>query len=339
VTPCVQANGRRIRGTSVDRPPEGPTEAISANPRSVDSGHVGRSIDAHICGPLPTETWEGSIPNFSSALLMVRGTALGFGMGVSIGISLVLIVTGGASLLGTAGKAPSPATASQLALNSSTPRVHSESWAVGAGPTVTTPSISVPKGSDLFVFVGFVPSSAGGGSVASINDSSSDHFHQAYSTKERQNHTATLYVASNVKRSSVLQVSVMFTGGSTVFGGSVSVVDVVGAAAQNPIAVRSGEGGRNLLAYVALSTNQTNDLFLFGVDGNLKDGPFTAGAHERLVATGGNDSGPFQDGTSFGTFSSVGRTGTFLLYAFVNKLADTIPGGPVWAAIGVGIQP
>ena len=229
-----------------------------------------------------------------------------------------------------------PGSASSLttsATQSSThyPTIHSHTGVVNAGPSTTTPGIHVAKGSDLFVFVSYVDYLAGGGYVASIIDSSSNSYILLASTNADENHSESLYLAEDVSAAKSLTVTVAFTGGDTTMGGSVAVVDVVGAAS-SPIDVVYQESGYGMHAAVGVYTNHTHDLFLLGTAGRGAADPFTSGPHEHLLSNGTATSGPFQDGTGYATFYATHRTGSFALSAGLNAAS-------AWNAIAVGILP
>jgi hypothetical protein len=189
----------------------------------------------------------------------------------------------------------------------------------------------VVKGSDLFVFVSYVDYLAGGGYVASISDSSSNSYTLLASTNADENHSESLYLATDVPAARSLTVTVSFTGGATTMGGSVAVVDVVGAAS-SPVDVVYQESGFGTHATVGVYTNQTNDLFLLGTSGRGLANPFTPGTHEHLLDNGTATSGPFTDGTGYATFSATQRTGSFALSAGLYATS-------AWNAIAVGILP
>jgi hypothetical protein len=230
-------------------------------------------------------------------------------------------------------------TANNLSANLSTP----EPWAaVGVGiygfnesgtpGSTTTPSFDVARGSALFLFVGYVDPSIGGGEVGNITDTLGDVFTRVISSGLAQNHSEDLYVSSVVRASAATSVTVSFVGGDTPMGGSVAAVDVV-ASSGRPVVDGTGvqTGYWSGTASVSVTTGGTDDILLLGVSGMGRAAPFTAAANETLLDTGTNTSGPFYDGTGFGTFSAHATGSVTSLSATLNTPAE-------WEAIGVGIS-
>jgi hypothetical protein len=181
----------------------------------------------------------------------------------------------------------------------------------------------------VVVFVGFVNEQIGGGSVSSVTDSIGDTYTLIASSGNSENHTENLYVAEPAAQTTAVSVSVTFSGGATPLGGSVGVIDVAGPGTLS-IDGDNWANGVGDIASVVVPTIHTHDLMVFGVSGQWKDEPFAPAAGETLLDTGGNTSGPFEDGESIGTFSATENGSTALLSA-------TLTSPAVWNAIGVGI--
>lgn len=254
--------------------------------------------------------------------------------GVALGVLVSLVVAGPA--LGSLVVAPTGAVSSHVAesaLSPGTPKlgVHSYTYALNTGPTTSTPDFSAPAGSAVFVFVGYVNPTIGGGYITSISDSSGDHFHRITTTGLVVNHTESVYYAGDVAGSSTLSVSVSFAGGDTTMGGTVAAVDVVGANPL-PLGAYAKQSGISSKAHVRVTTGITGELFLFGTVGRGLAAPFTTGPREHLLDTSGGDCGPFADGVGFATFYSENRTGIFTLSAGLYESSD-------WDAVAVGVLP
>jgi len=276
-------------------------------------------------------SWKDSKP-----LYLVVGIAIGLVGGILLAVALQPGSNGGGSSTGT-----SPAVSvysHSWAVNSGSTvtgsigsvSVYSHTSAVNSGPTTTTPSVSVRAGSAVYVFVGYVNGEIGGGSVSSIGDTAGDSYHLVASTDGAQNHTEDLYVSAPVPRNTTLSLSATFSGGDTTMGGSVALVDVAGSGTPfvDGFSTQSGTWGGT--ASVNLSTNHLNDLLLLGVSGMGRGAPYVAAAGETLLDTASNTTGPFEDGTGFGTFMAS-ESGTSAL------LSATLATPAEWEAIGVGI--
>jgi hypothetical protein len=261
---------------------------------------------------------------------LLRASLVAIGIGLVVGAT-VLGASGLVSGTSTAGHPGRVASYSTLVKSATGARVHSHAWGISTGPTTSTGSMSVPAGSDVFVFVGFINARIGGGSISSITDSSGDAYAQVATTGFANNHTESLFLAKDVPAASALTVSVSFAGGAATQGGSVAAVDVVGAAG-SPINVKAKDSGVGSVASVGLETTSSGDLFLLGVSGQAKIANMTAGNHEHLLNTAGATAGPFTDGEGFGTFTAKGETGVFALAAGLDHAA-------VWNGIVVGIRP
>ena len=200
----------------------------------------------------------------------------------------------------------------------------------GAGVT-TTPPFSTAHGSVIFLFVGYVNSAAGGGYVASVNDSLGDAFTLVAATGSPENHTEDLYVSGPTVSSTAVTVSVAFAGGGTIMGGSVAAVDLVAINGTPAVDnVNMDYGSWSGTACAVLSTSHSGDLLLLGVAGMGRDAPLAPVGNETLVDTGTNASGPWFDGTGFGIFSEP-ETGSPTL------LAATLRTPAAWNAIAVGV--
>ncbi len=209
--------------------------------------------------------------------------------------------------------------------------VHSHAAAISTGPNTTTPGFGAPSGSTLFVFVGYVNQEIGGGYISSITDSKRDAFWLVTSTDDDQNHTEVLYEAHHSGASVPhLTVTVRFKGGDTVMGGAVAAIDVVGAPTSGTNQSYAATGGSGTHASVPVGGSVKSDLFLLGVMGQARAAAMTAGAHEHLFETAGATAGPFEDGMSYGIFSSTDRSGAF-------NLTATLNGSSVWDGVGIMI--
>jgi hypothetical protein len=211
-----------------------------------------------------------------------------------------------------------------------TPKVHSHAWGISAGPTTKAVLPNTTSGSDLFVFVGYINSLIGGGTISSVSDSLGNTFVLIATTGFSENHTEAVYLASNLTASNRMTVTVAFSGGATTQGGSVAAIDVAGTSTSH-VNLKAQHSGVGLVASIVTHTGHTGDLFLFGVSGQSKDANFTAGYHEHLLNTAGADAGPFTDGEGFGTFSETGPTGLFGMEAGLANSA-------VWDAVLIGIS-
>jgi len=207
--------------------------------------------------------------------------------------------------------------------------VYSNASAVSAGPTTSTPTFPVVIGSAVFVFVGYSNEIIGGGSVTSVTDSLGDTYSQVTSTGLEENHSEDLYVAEPIPANASLTVSVTFSTGATTLGGSVSAIDVNGTAIPfvDGSAADSGWGGP---AYASFSTENANDLLLFGFSGQGKDTPFSPTSPATLINTGNGTSGPFTNGEGYATYA-VTETGTSA------QLSADLANPAVWNGIGVGL--
>lgn len=203
--------------------------------------------------------------------------------------------------------------------------------ASGISGTTTTPMFPVGANSLVYLFVGYVNTEIGGGNISSISDTLGDYYTLVVSTGFEQNHTESLYVSSVIPTSGTLDVTVAFTGGDTVMGGAVAAVDVVASSGSPEVDVFSTASGTwSGIASVTVTTNRPGDLLLFGVAGMGRDAPFTGTGNETLLDTGTNTSGPFYDGTGYGTFSEPEGTSSSQLSATLSTPAE-------WSAIGIGI--
>jgi hypothetical protein len=196
---------------------------------------------------------------------------------------------------------------------------------------VTTPSFSVTPGSLDLVFVSYINELAGGGSPQSVNDSLHDSYTLLATTGLTLNHTEALYAADVPTGSPDLTVSVTFGGGMAPQGGSVATVDVANTtlSAVDGVSWNTGLVGP---ANVTVATGHAGDLFLLGAAGRGVSGPYTAGAGETLLDTGTSTSGPFEDGTGYGTFSIASTSTDLTLSANLNV-------STWWDAVGVAVSP
>jgi hypothetical protein len=202
----------------------------------------------------------------------------------------------------------------------------------GTPGTTTTPNFSVANGSVIFLFVGYVNSMIGGGEVANVTDTLGDSYSPVLSTDLAQNHSEVLYTSSPVEAVATTSVTVSFVSENPPMGGSVAAVDVV-ASSGLPVIDRTDwtTGPWSGTASVSVATPETGELLLLGVSGMGRDAPFNATANETLLDTGTNTSGPFFDGTGFGTFSAV-ATGS------ITSISATLHTAAEWEAIGVAIS-
>jgi hypothetical protein len=253
---------------------------------------------------------------------------------IATGLALVFVAS--VFVLGTA--APTPGAASENHLgtmgnSSGHVYVFSSAWNISTGPKTTTPPIRVLAGSQLFVFIGYVNDQIGGGSLKSIGDTKGFPFSLIGSSGTTWNHTELVYTATNVTFAPAFRVTVAFSGGVTVQGATVAVVDVAGQAANNALDVVDTGAGPSGTAVVPVPTHNASDFFLFGVSGQWKDIPFNGTAtHERPILSGGGIAGPFTDGECVSLFSHRPVNTPFKLEATENQTG-------VWAAVGVGILP
>ncbi len=250
---------------------------------------------------------------------------------------LVIVLVATVVLVSTAlSGAASPAQVGAAALrtagtDSVDATVHSHAAAISTGPNTTTPGFGAPSGSTLFVFVGYVNQEIGGGYISSISDSKRDAFWLVTSTDDAQNHTEVLYEAHHSGASVPhLTVTVRFKGGDTAMGGAVAAIDVVGAPTSGTNQSYAATGGSGTHASVPVGGSVKSDLFLLGVMGQARAAAMTAGAHEHLFETAGATAGPFEDGMSYGIFSSTDRSGAF-------NLTATLNGSSVWDGVGIVI--
>lgn len=236
--------------------------------------------------------------------------------------------------------APTNGTVNNLSASLATP----QGWAaIGVGiyglnesarslGTTTTPPFSVASGSVVFLFVGYVNAVAGGGGVGQVNDTLGDSFTAIASTGLQQNHTEVLYVSSVIRSSASTTVTVGFVGGDTPMGGSVAAVDVVASSGQPVVnGTNTQTGSWSGTASVSVAADRTSALLLLGVSGMGRAAPFAKTGNETLLDTGTNTSGPWFDGTGFGTFSARPTGDATTLTATLNTPAE-------WGAIGVGIS-
>jgi len=256
---------------------------------------------------MPAPSWHDS-----KVMYLVVGVVIG----IVVGLLLAVALQPGSGSGGTTSPSPRPS-------------VYSSAWTVSADPSTLTPSLKVLAGSAVFVFVGFVNSEIGGGSIAGVTDSLGDTYALVASSGYSENHTENLYVAEPSVSTSTFSVIVTFYAGDTPMGGSVGVVDVAGSGTPTIDGV-NWENGVGGIASVTVPTNHSGDLVLLGVSGQWKDEPFAPVTGETLLDTGGNTSGPFEDGESIGTFWSNETGSTALLSA-------TLANAAVWNAVGVGI--
>ncbi|HEY1198554.1 MAG TPA: hypothetical protein VGG32_07500 [Thermoplasmata archaeon] len=256
----------------------------------------------------------GSSASSSRILILVVGIAVGIVVGLLLGAVLQ----------------PASSSSGSSPVASAAVSVHSHAWALTTGPTTTTPLVNVLAGSAAYLFVGYVNPEIGGGVVSSITDTVGDTYSLVISTGYVQNHTQDLYVAEPIQQTTSLSVTVTFSGGATPMGGSVALVDVTGSGLPAVDAVYMQSGAWTGTASVAVVTTHSNDLLLLGVSGMGRDAPFAPATGETLLDTSGNTSGPWEDGTGFGTFATTeSGTGAFL--------SATLATPAEWTAIGVGI--
>ena len=208
-------------------------------------------------------------------------------------------------------------------------QVHSHAATVGAGPATTAPAVDAPAGSVIFLFVEYVNSQIGGGAISSVEDSEADLYTPVASTGFMANHTEVLYLADVASARPALRVTVTLSGGITLQGCSVAVVDVVGASGDLPTEFRVASQV-SATAGVSMVAARSGDLLLLGVGGREYAAPFSAGPGETLLDTGGAVAGPFTDGVGFATLSTLATVGD----AFVGAELNT---SGVWNAILVEV--
>lgn len=236
------------------------------------------------------------------------------GIAVAVAVALVLwvVFTGPSS-----STTPGPGVASHTGIvNSATP--------------VQTSPISVASGSLVVLFLSWVNYLAGGGGPTTITDSLGDSYSYVTSSGLTYNHTEAVYVANLAAASSSFFVTVMFTGGDTAQGGSVSVVDVAHAN-ETDIDGTNWAFNQGATASVTVVTTHTGDLVLLGAAGRGVSGPYSAVGGETLLDTGTATAGPFLDGVAYGTFATTESGGSASLSATLNTPT-------YWVAIGVAIR-
>ena len=210
------------------------------------------------------------------------------------------------------------------------PQIGSCTGSVGNGTPVSTLPFNVTAESLNLVFVSYINSLAGGGGPESVSDTLGDSYTLLESTGLALNHTESLYGADVATTAINVTVSVLFGGGVTLQGGSVATVDVAGATLRSVdnFAENTGLWGP---ANVTLTTSQSGDLFLLGAAGRGVSGPYSAGPGETLLDTGTATSGPFEDGTGYGTFATSSTATSLTLSANLNY-------STFWDAIGVAVS-
>ena len=213
---------------------------------------------------------------------------------------------------------------------STAPTLYGHAGAVNNNTPVQAPPIPVASGSLIVVFLGWVNGLAAGGNTVSISDSLFDDYHLAVTSGLAYNHSEAVYVASPATASTSLVVSVQFEGGALRQGGSVAVIDVSNAnlASVDGTNWSTGDGPT---AIIALDTNHSGDLVLFGAAGRGVSGPFTAASGETLLDTGTGVSGPAQDGSAFGTFSAKANGSAIVLTAGLS-----VP--TYWVTVAIAIR-
>ncbi|HEY1197561.1 MAG TPA: hypothetical protein VGG32_02380 [Thermoplasmata archaeon] len=199
-----------------------------------------------------------------------------------------------------------------------------------ATPVLTSP-FDAPAGSLVLLFVSYINYEAGGGSPQLVTDSLGDPYTLLSTTGSALNHTESLFATTTASSDASLVATVAITGGATPQGGSVAAVDVSNAnlGSIDSVSWNTGSGGT---AAVTLTTSHSGDLFLFGAAGRGVSGPYSAGSGETLLDTGTADSGPFEDGTGYGTFTIMSSATTLPLSADLNQAT-------FWDAIGIAIDP
>jgi hypothetical protein len=249
-------------------------------------------------------------------------------MAIAIGVAVIVVVAAVLVLAywgSTSSSTGCPSSGCSPSLS-----VASFAGAVNNTPTIQPSPVRVPADSLVFVFVSYVNALVGGGEPQWVNDSVGDSYALVTTTALELNHTESLYVTAVAESVSSLTVSVTFIGGRTPQGGSVAVVVVAGAVDEAIDGERQSIG-TGAVASVSLPTEHTGDLCVLGVAGRGVSAPFTAASGETLLNTGAGTSGPFEDGTGYGTFSTVGPTSSTVLSAHLNT-----PTG--WDAIGVAVD-
>jgi hypothetical protein len=205
--------------------------------------------------------------------------------------------------------------------------IFSHSYAIGSGTTVVAPAIDAPDGSALYVFVGYAATSISGEPPTSLTDNSANSY-TLKMTKNGTDHDERLYESNGVRGGAALSVTATFPSTN---GGSVDVVDLIGAATQSLDVMASNSGSGETVS-VSLTTH-SSDLMLLSVDGKGTAYPMTPNPGETTVDSWGATAGPGTDGLGFATISEPQPA------AGAITLGATIPAGPSWAAIAVGISP
>ena len=90
--------------------------------------------------------------------------------------------------------------------------------------------------------------------------------------------------------------------------------------------------GTGSYANLTLVANHTGDLYLYGTAGRGVSAPFSPGPGMTLLNTGTNTSGPYLDGTGYGSFMTTSAGTSAALSAELNVATG-------WDAIGVAIDP
>jgi len=208
------------------------------------------------------------------------------------------------------------------------PSVYYCTGAVSDANPVTTVGIPTEQDSLVLVFVSYVSQVAGGPISASVSDSNLDPFTLLNSTGLSLNHTESLY-ATQVGIPAFISVSVSFADSGAPAGGSVAVVDVANASLAS-VDTTAWATGLHGSANVTVSAHHAGDLFLLGAAGRAASGPYSPGPDENLLDTGAALSGPYGDGTGYGTFALFSSQTAVSLSANLNYPT-------FWDAIGVAV--
>ena len=263
-------------------------------------------------------------PNARTLLLVV-------GIAAAIIVEAFLVVAVAPSFSGGTSSTSPPASSRCSPPSFSVgPRVVSCAGVVENATPVSTLPVSVRAGSLSLLFVSYINFEDGGGAPSLITDSLGDSYSLLTTTGQALNHTEDLYAADIASSDASFVASVTWGGGKTPQGGSVAFVDVNNSTTTSVDGV-GWNAGFGATASVNLSTSQSGNLFLFGSAGRGVSGPYSPGLGESLLDTGTATSGPFEDGTGYGTFAVASTARSVTLSANLNVATG-------WDAIGVAIS-
>jgi hypothetical protein len=208
--------------------------------------------------------------------------------------------------------------------------VHSHSFAISTSIDLTAPAIDAPDGSALYAFVGYEIPSNGGTTPTTVYDSVGNSY-TLVATADGGDHNEELWVANNIRGSAELSITAEFPSGAG-NGGSIDVIDLVGAAAQSTDQWTTATGDSSTASTTTTSTHSM-DLMLLGVVGRAVTYPITPSAGQTTVDSYSGTGGPGTDGVGFVTESALEPM------AGAITLSASIGTSTYWSAIGVGVIP